>query len=132
MHLDGVAHAAFGPDERLLSDTTGQEPGRVAVFVNFRGVGDDIQGEKHKDAQNFTRVGFLTITSNSGPDRIFHAVRGDVGRTLYYRLENRSGTEVTYAFSTEHSTCIEFLCEDLRGLNPKTWGPLPPPWALAG
>ena len=42
------------PQELLLSDPTRQEPGRVAVFVDFRGVGDDIGGERNKDEAGFT------------------------------------------------------------------------------
>jgi hypothetical protein len=110
------------------------DPGRIAVFVNAQGTGDDIMGQKNKDARGFTRLGFLTHTNTSGPDRVYHLVRweSDLGGTLFYLLRNDSMQDVVFAFSMDHSFCLGCTTRDGGAENPKTWGVLPPVWAFAG
>lgn len=125
-----------GEDFLLLRgpDRSNVEPGPIAAFVNFRGSSERLGGQQNKDAEGYTRVGFLTFTQNSGPDRAFWATQALPGesQTAFVKLVNNSGMDVTYALSVEHNPCRLDNCTSQRAMDPKTWGPLPPPWALAG
>jgi hypothetical protein len=108
--------------------------GRIAVFVNVEGTGKDIMGKKHADWRGFTRLGHLTPTKNSGVDRIYHQIRPTERMAFYYRVVNHSAEPVVYAFSMDHTFVLGGEGRPGPGgsFNPKSWGPLPPPWAVAG
>lgn len=119
----------FRTSNQLLEGNDPGTEGRIVAYVNVQGTGKDKMGKKNADAPGYTRVGFLNVTKNTGPDRVFHRVRPDDFQTFYYKVVNNWNEPVTYAFSIDHSFCL--VCNTGGAENPKDWGALPPPWAFA-
>jgi len=120
---------------RLLRGENDIEPGIIHVYVNLRGAnapGSNPSGlgQDNKDAPGLVRVGHLTPTQNSGPDRVYHFMRHNEILDTFYLLENNSRTDVVYAFTVDHSFCLGCTGREGGSENPKDWGLLPPPFAF--
>jgi hypothetical protein len=122
---------------RLLRGENDIEPGAIAVYVNLRGAsptpGSNPSGlgQDNKDWPGLIRVGHLTPTSNSGPDRIYWFARHNEILDTFFKLVNNTKQDVVYAFTVDHSFCLGCAGREGGSDNPKDWGLLPPPFAFA-